>query len=132
MTTLEKMAALEKLQEYSGKLLHLKTQLYWFTSFHGHWDKKPGQVYLILGADPPIESHSTAPPNYSFRRHDVATEHVMVTEDHPVTTPTASVLLLIDDQQLWASVCVQDIEVILPEDADTSEEVINESINEAT
>ena len=124
MTTLEKMKSLEKLQDCRGKLLLLKTQLYWF---NGGWDMKPNQVYLILDADPPAESASTLPPNYEVRAHHAATEHVLVTEDHTMPTPSASVLLLVDDQQLWFSVCVQDIEVISSKDSDTSSDVINET-----
>ena len=125
MTTLEKMKSLEKLQDCRGKLLLLKTQLYWF---NGGWDKKPNQVYLILDADPPAESASTLPDNYEVRAHHAATEHVLVTEDHTMPTPSASVLLFVDDQQLWFSVCVQDIEVISSEDSDTSSDVINEAV----
>ena len=125
MTTLEKMKSLEKLQDCRGKLLLLKTQLYWF---NGGWDMKPNQVYLILDAEPPAESASTLPANYAVRAHHAATEHVLVTEDHTMPTPSASVLLFVDDQQLWFSVCVQDIEVISSEDSDTSSDVINEAV----
>jgi hypothetical protein len=89
--TENKMTFLEQLQSHKGRLLCLKTDLFWYGGMG--LDKNPGQIFLILGADSAFARRAAAGTANDFKSGTIA-------------------ILLIDSQPRWVLVAEEDVEVI--------------------
>ena len=101
--TENKMTFREQLQSHKGRLLCLKTDLFWYGG--RGLDKNPGQIFLILGADSASRARAAAGTANSARARAAAG----TANDFKSGTIA---LLLIDSQPRWVLVAEEDVEVI--------------------
>ena len=94
------MTLLERLQAHKGRLIKLKTQLYWYKNGRG-WDGNPGRICLLLDAA------DNAAPVEPFDVADTATTRAGISAG-----ACKAAYLLIDGSHYWVCMVQEDVELI--------------------
>ena len=98
------MTFLETLQKSIGKLIMLKSQLFWHKK--GAWDNNPGQIFLILD----VKSYSEIWWGQTGGGFTAITENAKDRDPH-----TVGLLLLIDGSSQWIWINEKDVELFTNE-----------------